>query len=423
MMPLVLIAGVSVRGMAESAVRAGYAVVAIDAYTDLDLTAIAETRLVTPYTARAAAAAARGVAPRHPSDHAPARPATAVRPDTAGRARSDGERDAAGRVAVCYVSNFENHPDALRILARGRLLWGNSPATLAAARTAPGWARALSDAGVVVPRLRAMAPRADTDDVAARWLLKPRSSGGGHGILPWRAGMAVPRRSVLQERIGGFAGSIAFAADGRHIVPIAVTRQLIGEQAFGAQPFRYCGNILAPAGDPTWGDDAPLARAAAAIAQTATRAFGLVGVNGIDFIARRGRPVPIEINPRFTAAMELPERRDDFSIFAAHVAGCANTLTAFAPLAPLRRGAGAVGKAIVFARRALTVGPGARGWLEDPDVRDIPRPDTHIPTGAPICSIFAAARTSAECHARLFHRAARIYDAVETSEWRLATSR
>jgi predicted ATP-grasp superfamily ATP-dependent carboligase len=414
MMPLVLIAGVSVRGMTESAVRAGYTVVDIDAYADTDLAEIAETRLVSPYTAHSAAAAARDVPRTSQQARVPAVGVAPVRHDRGDRG---------DRVAVCYVSNFENHPDALRQLASGRLLWGNSPATLAAARTPPGWAKALADAGIAVPRLRTTAPRPTMSDVVVRWLLKPRSSGGGHGILPWNPGMPVPRRCVLQERIAGPAGSIAFAADGRQSIPIAMTRQLIGERALGAQPFRYCGNILTPADDPTWGADTPLGRAAAAIAQTATSAFGLVGVNGIDFIARRGRPVPIEINPRFTAAMELPERRDNISIFAAHVAGCSDALATFSPLTRPFRGSGAVGKAIVFARRALTVGPAVREWLADPNVRDIPRPDTHIPSGAPICSIFAAARTSAECHAQLLRRAERIYDAVETTDWRMMSRR
>lgn len=425
MTPQVLIAGVSVRGMAESAVRAGYAVIAIDAYADLDLVAIADTRPVAPYSAQAAATTAATVT-------------TATRATRATRATTVGEgaptrrpiqrpddheraarRDDAGRVAVCYVSNFENHLDALRQLTRGRHLWGNSPATLAAARAPRAWAQALADAGIPVPRLRESAPRSGTIDARGRWLIKPRRSGGGHGIRPWRSGISVSRDCVLQERITGAAGSIAFAADGRQSIPIAVTRQLIGERALGAPPFRYCGNILAPADDPMWGHDTPLWHAAVVTAEVATRAFGLVGVNGIDFIARRGRPIPIEINPRFTAAMELAERRDGISIFAAHVAGCTHALATYGPLATPSRGSGAVGKAIVFARHALTVGPATPDWLADPDVRDIPRPGTHIPRGAPICSVFAVADTGVECQAQLLRRANRIYEATERSEWRL----
>jgi predicted ATP-grasp superfamily ATP-dependent carboligase len=389
--------------MAESAVRAGYTVVAFDAYADLDLAAIADTRQVTPYSARAAATAARRAATSPPSGAAH---------------HNGGARDAVGRDAVCYVSNFENHPAALRHLSRDRELWGNSPETIASVRSPRGWAQVLADAGITAPRVRTTAPHPGTADARARWMLKPRRSGGGHGVQAWQPGMPVPRGYVLQERIAGHAGSIVFAADGRHAVPIAITRQLIGERAFGAPPFRYCGNILAPARDPVWGDDTPLWREAVAIAATATRAFGLAGVNGIDFIVRRGHPVPIEINPRFTAAMELAERRDGISIFAAHVAGCTRALSAYSPLrAQLRaraNGTGAAGKAIVFSRHALTVGSAASRWADGEDVRDIPRPGSPIPSGAPICSVFAEAPTTAACRAGLIQAARRIYETVAT---------
>lgn len=398
----VVIAGVSARGMAESAVRAGYTVVAFDAYADLDLTAIADTRQVTPYSARAAATAARRGVP--PPSNGAARHNGAAR-DTVGP-------DAVGHDAVCYVSNFENHPGALRQLSRGRELWGNSPATIASARSPRGWTQALVDAGITVPRIRTTPPRPGTADARGRWMLKPRRSGGGHGVQAWQPGMPVPRGYVLQERIAGTAGSILFAANRRRAVPIAITRQLIGERPFGAPSFRYCGNILAPARDPVWGVDTPLWRQAVAIAAAATRAFGLSGVNGIDFIVRRGHPVPIEINPRFTAAMELAERRDGISIFGAHVAGCTRLLSGYLPLRTRDHGTGAAGKAIVFARHALTVGRAASRWVAGENVRDVPRPGSPVPSGAPICSVFAEAPTAAACRAQLVQAARRIYETV-----------
>jgi predicted ATP-grasp superfamily ATP-dependent carboligase len=401
----VVIAGVSARGMAESAVRAGYTVVAVDAYADLDLAAIAGTRQVTPYTARAAAVAARRIMPGAPDG--------AAHHNSTARGAGSGD-------AICYVSNFENHPAALRHLARDRELWGNSPASIASARSPRGWGQALAAAGVSVPRIRTTAPRPGAADALTEWMLKPHRSGGGHGVQVWRPGVAVPRGYVLQERIAGTAGSIVFAADGRRAMPIAITRQLIGDQAFGAPPFRYCGNIMAPPSDPLWGDDTPLWREAVALAAAATRAFGLAGVNGIDFIVHRGHPVPIEINPRFTAAMELAERRDGISIFGAHVAGCTGALSRYSPLREQLRArsrarthtTGAAGKAIVFARHALTVGGAVTRWLAGDGVRDIPRPGSAIPSGAPICSIFAEAPATAACRARLVRAARRIYETV-----------
>jgi predicted ATP-grasp superfamily ATP-dependent carboligase len=135
-------------------------------------------------------------------------------------------------------------------------------------------------------------------------------------------------------------------------------------------------------------------------------------VNGVDFIVRGGIPIPIEVNPRYTAAMELAERRNGVSVFAAHVAGCTDRLTELSIPAPRR---GAFGKALVFARGPVTVGD-TRPWLDNPDIRDIPNPGSFIGQGSPICTVFATGRTTAECYARLAQRADDIYAAVEGSK-------
>src|SRR5439155_349024 len=270
----VLIAGVSTRGFAESAARAGYHVVAVDGFGDLDLRAWAATVLVarpkggTRFSVGAALRAARGVS----------------------------------RDVVTYVASFENHPAAVGALARRGTLWGNPPAVLRRVRDPVRLARALSAHGLPAPAVRLSAPRGPS---RGRWLLKSRASGGGSGIVPWR-GRAVPAGSYLQQRIAGAPGSIVFAADGRRAVPLGVSRLLAGDRAFGASGFRYCGNILSDA-------DHRVRDIAGRIATAVTREFGLVGVNGIDFVARGGVPYPLEVNPRYTASLELVERAHGLS--------------------------------------------------------------------------------------------------------------
>jgi predicted ATP-grasp superfamily ATP-dependent carboligase len=369
----VLIAGVSVRSVAESAARAGYAVSAVDGFGDLDLRAVAaEVRRVVPYSAAAAARASRDV-----------------------RAST-----------VCYVSNFENHPAAIRQLRRGRTLLGNPPHVLPRARDPGALAAILGAAGLPSARVRRRPPRLTRGTVAGQWLLKPLASGGGHGIVSWSPGMAVRRSAVLQERIPGRPGSILFAADGENAILLGVTRQLIGEHRFGSGGFRYCGTLLAPAGDSTWGAASPLAMAGATLAAVLTRAFGLVGVNGVDVMLHRRRVIPIEVNPRPTAAMEILERRDGLSIFGAHVAACTGGLSAMTTPAPI---AAASGKAIVFARRPVTMRATER-WLANMNIRDVPAPGVTIRKGAPICTVFATAPTVKECYAELVALAGRIYE-------------
>ena len=147
--------------------------------------------------------------------------------------------------AVSYVSSFENAPEAVELLAKGRTLLGNSPAVLRRVRDPLALSRTLPKLGLHGPTVRASAPGAAS---RARWLLKPRRSGGGHGIVRWTRGM---RGAAHVDRAGAHprrrAGSIIFVADGACIeVPLALTRQLSGDAAFGASGFAYCGSILEP---------------------------------------------------------------------------------------------------------------------------------------------------------------------------------
>lgn len=360
----VLIAGVSVRALAESAARAGARVIALDAYGDLDLRRIARVVAI-PRTGDGSFDQMR-----------------------VAHASRDIDAD-----AVAYVSSFENAPNAVETLARGRTLLGNPPAVLRRVRDPLALARALPKLGAHTPAVRASPPLPSD---ATRWLLKPRRSGGGHGIVRWARGMPVPRSSIVQERIRGSAGSIIFAADGAHIVPLALTRQLSGDSSFGASGFAYCGSILEP-------HHPELFANASELALMITREFALRGVCGIDFIARGSIPYAIEVNPRPTASMELAERATGASVWLAHVAGCTAMLSN-SPHVAGHTPPVAHGKAVLYARRSVVLGDTTR-WLADDDVRDVPAPGERIARGSPICTIFATERTSALCYAALVRRA------------------
>jgi predicted ATP-grasp superfamily ATP-dependent carboligase len=372
-------------------VRAGFAVTTIDAFADLDL---------------------------HPSVRSQSLPRdVGVRFSADAAARAS--RDVPAEVAV-YVSNFENHPDAVSRLAAGRTLWGNPPSVLRTARDPWQLAEVFGRRGIPTPalRLETSSPARGTDDsgspndpnapdVPSGWLVKPLSSGGGHGVRPWTGG-AVPRGCYLQQRIDGVPGSVVFVAAGGRAVSLGVSRQIVGDPAFGAEGYRYCGNILAPAGDAQFAGDEALFAATAVLAAAAAEGIGLVGLNGIDVVAAGSIPYPIELNPRWCASMELVERAYGVSVFASHAAACATgTLPTF-DVRRLRRAVAAVGKAIVYARRDMTMGE-TRGWLDDPTVRDVPHPGERIGAGHPICTVLAEGIDSAACYAALVERAARVY--------------
>jgi len=387
-MTRVLIAGVSTRAAAESAARAGYEVTSLDAYGDLDqhpsVRVISLPRDVgVPFTPRAAARAAKSV---------------------------DAD-------AVAYLSSFENHPSAVQQLAEGRALWGNPAEVLRRVRDPFVLADVLSRRGFPAPRVWRLGPAPGLPQACPGpgpdLLLKPRRSGGGQGIRQWSGEARLPRGHYLQEFIDGTPASIVFVAAGGRAVPLGVSTQLVGEDAFGASGYRYCGNILRP-----YADD--LFTSACALAQAIAEEFGLVGVNGIDFIARGGVPYAIEVNPRWSASMELVERAYGTSVFELHAAACANGELPSFDLASARPPA--CGKAIVFARDDSVAGD-TRPWLLDPAVRDVPHPGERIARGQPICTVLATADDVERCGAMLIARATRIYAelVVKTLEPKRAT--
>jgi uncharacterized protein len=388
MSPHVLVAGVSTRAAAESAARAGFRVTAIDAFGDLD-----QHPLVAAHTLD-----------RKFSAYAAARAAQAM----------EGG-------AVAYLSSFENHPKAVATLARGRTLWGNPPAVLRRVRDPLALARALRERGFAMPALRLnLEPGTMNHEPGTvnRWLLKPLSSGGGRRVRRWSPGTRLPRGCYLQEFIEGTPGSVVFAAARGRAVPLGISRQLVGDRAFGATGYQYCGSILQPY-DATDGD-------AAALSAAVAEEFGVAGVNGIDFITRGGRAYTVEVNPRWSASMELVELAYGVSVFGAHAAACAHGQLPDFDLCAAQRRAHVLGKAVVFARQDVVVGD-TSAWLPAlpappalPALRDIPGAGEHIAAGRPVCTVFASGDDAAECHAALVERARHVYATLAAWEREVA---
>jgi predicted ATP-grasp superfamily ATP-dependent carboligase len=375
---------VSARAAAESAARAGHAVTAVDAYADLDQhPAVTAVSMKRDFGARFSAMAAARVA----SDLA--------------------------RGAVVYLSPFENHRGAVARLERAGAVWGNPPAVLRRVRDPLVVTRVLSRLGFQVPAVSMTG-----SGVSDRWLVKPLRSGGGRGVRDWRPRDTLPPGYFLQQYVAGRSGSVVFVAAGGRAVPLGVTRQLIGEAAFGAAGYRYCGSILAAPRDRSAFDGGEaIAMRATALAVAAAREFGLVGVNGIDFVARDAEPHAVEINPRWTASMELVERAHGLSIFEAHAGACRDLRIPDFDWTCLPDRA--VGKAIVFARDFVRVGD-TKTWLKDENIRDVPRPGERIRAGEPVCTVFASARDAASCRTALSERAGLIYS--ELARWKRESS-
>jgi predicted ATP-grasp superfamily ATP-dependent carboligase len=142
--------------------------------------------------------------------------------------------------------------------------------------------------------------------------------------------------------------------------------------------------------------------------------FRLVGLFGVDAVMRDGVPIPVEINPRYTASVEILERSFGVPFLNAH-----RDVFATRPSTPpdlgKKKGAGKNearqiwGKAVVYARLPLRF-PDEGPWmaaLQTPfDVdrvafADIPAAGSSINAGEPILTVFASADDGVMCELRL----------------------
>jgi predicted ATP-grasp superfamily ATP-dependent carboligase len=353
----ILIAGLTTRALAESAVRAGAEIVTVDYFGDLDQQRLCETHALRDRGRGYSAAAILEVAQELPYD------------------------------AVVYCGGLENHPDVVAALARDRVLLGNEPDVLRRVRDPGALFRGLARRGFAVPDTRLAA---DPLPHSGRWLVKPARGGGGRGVRLWSGGQRPRATEILQEFVDGVSASAAFVADGRRSVVLGWTEQLHRPRGF-----RYAGNIM-PLDGP-----AAARQEVDAIAEALTQEYGLRGLNGFDFLLRGDRPVPVEVNPRYCASMELEEHASGTSVFGLHLAGCRGQLPH-----RLDEPAGVWAKAIVYASRTVAA-PDTTAWLAQ-GVRDVPHPGELIRAGQPICTVLASGPTRAACEAALRTESARI---------------
>ena len=378
----ILIAGVSVRGLVESAVRSGlgHRIVAVDYFGDFDLGLLCESRSIK-----------RDLGLAYDVRHLMT-------------ATQDFTFD-----ALAFTANLENYPLVVEALRGGKPVLGNGMSALSSVRDPGRFFGFLERSGFQAPKISFSSP---TVESGTPWLRKPVQSGGGHGIAVHVPGSSLEPGYILQEYLDGLPCAAVFVANGQECCLLGISEQVIGDQAFGASGFRYCGSILGPARAGQLGGDDLIDRVQHVV-EGITRAFHLIGVNGMDFVLKGGAIYPLEINPRYTASMELVERAYGVSIFGCHLAACQGSLPAFHLAA--RDQADFFGKAILFASEDLTFRRPL--WWFERGARDLPFEGERIGRGRPVCTVFSRGPSRAECYDGLVKAAAEVRQApAETSK-------
>jgi len=369
-----LVVSISARAAAESAVRSGYDVMALDAFGDTDLRRACPTfSLPTP-------SAAPGLA------EGSAKVSTTV---SLFEASEDLDFD-----EVVYGSGFENHPECVAEWEKnGKNVLGNSSQSLKWVRDWQTLFDYLDSEGIKHPETTVVKDIGDMGEWnggsdPGDFLVKPLRSGGGHGIRPlvevlnspgfpsdWRG-----RGGLIQRRIRGTLASLSFIAGKGDFHVLSTTLQLVGSPS---SPFRYSGNIAPLSAPPR------VKRDMEAAARSIAEEFQLLGSNGVDFVIAGGEAHILEVNPRLQGSLEVVEKSCGISVFDAHVRACrGDSIPVRGKTSP-----GYWGRRIVFA--PWDIRAGHLGELEY--VRDVPAPMTLVRQGSPLCTVLAHSPSDGEC--------------------------
>jgi predicted ATP-grasp superfamily ATP-dependent carboligase len=217
---------------------------------------------------------------------------------------------------------------------------------------------------------------------------------------------ASPNDYYLQELIIGEACAAIYVADGKSAAMLGASRQLIGAEWTGATGYHYAGSIgpleLTPSQDATF----------RRIGDSLAHEFGLVGLFGVDAILdAQGEIWPLEVNPRYTASVEILERATGARAIAAHLEACLH-----GRLSALPAPSGAFsGKAILYARRTIAVSDDFPTYAAKrnagrmfPEIGDVPHAGQTIRARHPVATALADGASLADVESQLRQRIAEL---------------
>lgn len=403
-----LLVGASVRALMESAAASGHKVTGIDFFGDMDTL----------------------------------RCGRAISLEDLGQEQTVKNLFKASREIPCsgfvYASGPENTPEELEFWENHGLLRGNEGAVLRKVRNPWKLQQCLGVIDVQMPPFYSIGEW-EKSARTGRWLLKALNRGSCHGIIElpevtssipgFSSGLNQFSPRIIQRYVEGVSASATFLANGLDAVVLGTSRQLIGREQGnkGGKLFSYEGNIV-PLDVRGTVDYNYFSIKIKDIAKSLTLCFGLKGINTVDFILNSEGIWILEVNPRWSASVELIEKYLGVSLFNHHLRGCIGKelpQLKKTNLAGTDRAKGNkeqkrfIGKKIVFAERTLLIGDfkekGFR-YLYEQGVRDIPRSNTEIGKGQPLCTVLAEGVSDEYCSLRLQEKARKIHRFFEKTE-------
>ena len=300
-----------------------------------------------------------------------------------------------------YTGAMENHLHLFDRISKTHSLLGNDKQICQNVRDPEQLGNCWKDAGIICPEVSTSVENVST---GKSYLLKPVRSGGGLGIKVYDCTEPVPSGHYLQEMVEGENQSAVFLGNSKSAFLAGVTRQLIGVTSLNAAPFAYCGSVgpLQPDANETaqWRK----------IGNALVEKFGLIGLFGVDAVNRAGNVIPIEVNPRYTASVEVIEQATAIPLIKSHEAACRGQL----PERISMPGA-IIGKAILFAPcnfEVTTDLSDANGSIAGNSIRlaDIPREGTVIESSHPVLTVLVSGENCDACLQNLMDITSKVSD-------------
>lgn len=370
--PKVIIAAIASRAYVQAAVEAGFDIVAIDAFVDVDTQRLAKDCYLIDLN-------------RNQLDK-----------DQLIKVL-DG-LDLQQFVGFCYGAGFEQTPDVLTQIDKRITVLGNTAKIVSQCKTAKRFFKQCDELSVSYPSVMAMRPSNPNG-----WIQKTEGgSGGGHikSLLNIQANQVNAQvhqaESIYYQKLQlGKSISCLFIASEHGAQVIGFSEQWLDSN--DDEPFRY-GGAVSHAGI----SEQAITRFTNYVVNLA-QAIGLVGINSCDAICDGDDVYVLEINPRLSATMDLYA---GYLLMEKHVAACQHTISASGielnnacPLSNAHQ--------VIYANRPLTVKDDII-WPEW--VCDLPKIGNYFSVGMPICTVVAEAETAALAKSLVNERAAALND-------------
>jgi uncharacterized protein len=358
--PKIVIAALSSRIYAEAAVKAGYDVIAIDAFVDSDVEKLVKNCFQI------------GLVDNQLNSNELLEVLDSL--------------DLQAVLGFCYGAGFEKHPYLLKEVSKRLPVLGNPPSVVDKCKLPAIFFATCKRVQIPFPDVVYKAPVVGKD-----WLVKRvGGSGGGHIKLLDNALVSHNADMYYQKQQQGMPISCLFLGTKHGVDIIGVNEQWFDSS--NTEPYRYGGAV-------SHADINPKAklRLIGYVKQLAD-AFGLIGINSCDAICDGEEVYVLEINPRLSASMDL--YRID-SLMDKHIAASLMTLE-LSEMEHLCDRETSHAHQIVYATHPLKL----KNDIIWPEwVKDVPSAGAYFNEGMPVCTVVADAETASLAKALVADRA------------------